>query len=589
MVVRGFQDSQVEYYVSMSLELVAVGLNQPFLPFTTKSANTKLTRFTQNFMKNPKNVHDDLRKFIKLIQKKTGRRCGQWSEGGGASGLNDTRRGGRRRRLKRARADVGGFSRGRSSAEKGKCGLGPDRPVILVSKLQRNESWTIQPYARKSDKTAMSSVAKFSIRSSDPDEAPLCTRTHTAPAVVFSGAGYTGNFFHDFSDVLLPLWRASRRFNGEVQFLVVDFRSWWIRKYLPIFSHLSRYKPIEFDGHSSVLCFPRVLVGLRTSGEMKADGDSMVGFAEFLRKAYSLPRSSPVVGKKPRLLILARSRTRKFVNMEKMLMTAKKVGFEVVVAEAEADVARFARVVNSCDVLVGVHGAGLTNLVFLPTSGVVIQVVPWGRLDFISRVYFKEPAMAMKLRYLEYDIREEESTLMDIYGRDDVAFRDPYSIHKLGWGQLKKIFLEQQDVRVNVRRFRAVLIKALKLLRENAEECLAAERAIWLVEKLNAEHIWIKGYSLEAIKHIQNEREDLSILGPKLKETRKRLKSFSSSSITHVRQEGNRVAHILVVIEPMPSYKNPAGTGSEREEARRKGWFKPATACFRLMETSNSA
>jgi hypothetical protein len=37
----------------------------------------------------------------------------------------------------------------------------------------------------------------------------------------------------------------------------------------------------------------------------------------------------------------------------------------------------FARLVNSADVMMGVHGAGLTNMVFLPSRAVLVQVVPF--------------------------------------------------------------------------------------------------------------------------------------------------------------------------------------------------------------------
>nr|GLL47539.1 uncharacterized protein LOC109163084 [Ipomoea trifida] len=37
----------------------------------------------------------------------------------------------------------------------------------------------------------------------------VCTRNHNVPAVVFSTAGYSGNLFHDFSDLLIPLYLTS--------------------------------------------------------------------------------------------------------------------------------------------------------------------------------------------------------------------------------------------------------------------------------------------------------------------------------------------------------------------------------------------
>ena len=49
---------------------------------------------------------------------------------------------------------------------------------------------------------------------------PICTRNYSVPAVVFSTKGYAGNHFHDFTDVLIPLFQTLRHFKGEVQFLI---------------------------------------------------------------------------------------------------------------------------------------------------------------------------------------------------------------------------------------------------------------------------------------------------------------------------------------------------------------------------------
>ncbi|KAI0502554.1 hypothetical protein KFK09_017507 [Dendrobium nobile] len=350
------------------------------------------------------------------------------------------------------------------------------RSVLLVAKSQSNDSHKIRPYARKSDPSAMSNVAQFTLRLSQTHNSPVCTHNHSSPAIVFSVGGYAGNYFHDFSDILLPLFQTSRTFHGKVHFLVSNFRWWWVNKYLAIFQGLSQYEILIFNeadkNNSAIHCFPKALIGLHSNNDlMLKKGDSMVQFTEFLRRAYLLERNEPIKPvelsvKKPRLLIIARSHTRRFVNLEKIVKMGEKLGFEVLVAEAEANVVRFARVVNTCDVMMGVHGAGLTNLVFLPTNAVFIQVVPWGKLDWISNTYFKEPAISMKLKYLQYDIKEEESTLMEIYGRDDPVFRDPYSIHKLGWERMKAIYLEKQNVKLNVRRFRGVLVEAMKLLRQ---------------------------------------------------------------------------------------------------------------------------
>lgn len=94
---------------------------------------------------------------------------------------------------------------------------------------------------------------------------------------------------------------------------------------------------------------------------------------------------------------------------------ATGLGFEVVVTEADSNLARFANLVNSCDVLMGVHGAGLTNMVFLPKNAIVIQILPLRGLEWLGRTDLGDPAKDMNRRYLEYQIGEEESSLRQEY------------------------------------------------------------------------------------------------------------------------------------------------------------------------------
>ncbi|KAI3858742.1 hypothetical protein MKX03_033695 [Papaver bracteatum] len=350
---------------------------------------------------------------------------------------------------------------------------------VLCSTLSGNESWRIKPYARKSDNSAMKVVNEILVKpllKNDLSQ-PNCTTYHNVPAVIFSVGGYAGNHFHAYTDVLVPLFLTSHQFNQQVQFLVTDFNPYWISKYKPILSHLSKYPIVNIDKEKDVHCYPKVIVGLKfhkdlTTDPLKSPNHhySMTNFTQFLRESYSLKRSSPVKlrgGKKlPRLLIVSRKRTRKFTNEGAIAKMATSLGYEVIVEEpgVTKDATRFAQMVNSCDVMMGVHGAGLTNLVLLPPNAVFIQIIPWGGLEWVCRVSFEEPAKDMKLKYLEYKITENESSLIQQYPLDHAVFKDPVSIKKQGWHALRSVYLDNQDVNIDVERFRPTLLKALELL-----------------------------------------------------------------------------------------------------------------------------
>nr|CAD1838207.1 unnamed protein product [Ananas comosus var. bracteatus] len=252
---------------------------------------------------------------------------------------------------------------------------------------------------------------------------------NTQQLVVFALGGLIGNVWHDFSDVIVPLYLTSRRFNGEVQFLITDLKPWWVEKYSVILKKLSRYEIIDFDSDKEFRCYPRALVGLRSHRDfgilpdLPPEGYTMLDFRLFIREAYSLPKDVPISyrdkpEKKPRLMLINRGKTRRLLNVEEVAKSAEELGFEVMVIEPKRDlnVTEFAKAVDSCDVLMGVHGAGLTNIVFLRTNATLIQVVPYGKLESMAEGFYSWPAREMKLRDVEYSIGAEETTLLEKFG-----------------------------------------------------------------------------------------------------------------------------------------------------------------------------
>ncbi|CAD5194062.1 unnamed protein product [Musa acuminata subsp. malaccensis] len=338
---------------------------------------------------------------------------------------------------------------------------------------EHKEAWRVHPYPRKGDETCLREVRELTIRATS--EAPRCTVHHNVSAIVFSVSGYTGNLFHDFSDLLIPLFVTARQFDGEVQFVVTDFRRWWINKYRLVLQRLSKYPVMDFDGDEEVHCFKQVIVGLRAHQEFQIDparapnGYTLIDFTRFIRSTYSLQRETvnnieDLAARKPRLLIIARKKTRAFTNVGEIVAMAEGLGFEVVVDEANvsSDMAQFARTVNSCDVMMGVHGAGLTNFVFLPLNATMIQIVPWGGLEWMSMLDFGYPAMAMGLKYLQHSITIEESTLTEQYPRDHRVFTDPMSFHGSEFKVVRSTFMKTQNVKLDVNRFKGVLWEALE-------------------------------------------------------------------------------------------------------------------------------
>ncbi|KAI5019841.1 hypothetical protein ZWY2020_044729 [Hordeum vulgare] len=341
---------------------------------------------------------------------------------------------------------------------------------------KRNELWKLKPYPRKGDELCLSKVTELTVKSSKV--APECTKYHNVPVVVFALTGYTGNLFHDFTDALVPLFTTASEFNGEVQFLITDMAIWWTRKYHVVFKKLSKYPLIDFNKDTDVHCVKHAIVGLHAYMEFTIDPSkaphnyTMVDFNRFMRRTYELPREAvsalgEIPKAKPRLLIISRQRTRMFLNLPEIIAMAEGLGFEVVVEEANvsSDLSQFSKVVNSVDVMMGVHGAGLTNCVFLPHNATLIQIVPWGGIEGVCRIDFGDPAEQMGLRYKQYSIAVHESSLTDQYPLDHEIFKNPLAFHK-GFEFIKETFMDKQNVRLDCNRFKHVLLETLDQLNQ---------------------------------------------------------------------------------------------------------------------------
>uniref|UniRef100_A0A0E0JZA6 Glycosyltransferase 61 catalytic domain-containing protein n=1 Tax=Oryza punctata TaxID=4537 RepID=A0A0E0JZA6_ORYPU len=344
--------------------------------------------------------------------------------------------------------------------------------------FDENGEKRLRPYARKDD-FLLPGVVEVTIKSvPSAAAAPKCTKQHAVPAVVFSVAGYTDNFFHDMTDAMIPLFLTTAHLKGEVQILITNYKPWWVQKYTPLLRKLSNYDVINFDEDAGVHCFPQGYLGLYRDRDLiisphptrNPRNYTMVDYNRFLRDALELRRDRPSVlgeepGMRPRMLIISRAGTRKLLNLEEVAAAATELGFNVTVAEAGADVPAFAALVNSADVLLAVHGAGLTNQIFLPAEAVVVQIVPWGNMDWMATNFYGQPARDMQLRYVEYYVGEEETSLKHNYSRDHMVFKDPKALHALGWQTLAKTIMKQ-DVEVNLTRFRPILLQALDRLQQ---------------------------------------------------------------------------------------------------------------------------
>ena len=171
-------------------------------------------------------------------------------------------------------------------------------------------------------------------------------------------------------------------------------------------------------------------------------------------------------------MIVSRNGSRAIENEAELVRAAAGAGFRVSVLQPRPDteLAKMYRALNASDVMVGVHGAAMTHLLFMRPGSVFIQVVPLGT-DWAAGAYYGEPAARLGLRYVGYKILPEESSLSREYPTGDPVLTDPAGVAQSGWDVTKKVYLDRQNVRLDLARFREELVRA--------HQYLAAGRRRW--------------------------------------------------------------------------------------------------------------
>ncbi|KAK1603063.1 hypothetical protein QYE76_037298 [Lolium multiflorum] len=277
--------------------------------------------------------------------------------------------------------------------------------------------------------------------------------------------GYCGNYYHDFNTTSCRLFITTRHLGREVQLPVTQKQPWWFRKYGEIVDGLTRHEAVSTDGDARVHRYQRVTVGLRSHKDMSIDphrspnnlsmvtsSGSSCGGTRHRGSAIRTEEDDGEERRRPRLLIITRRSKRRFMNLEEIVAAAEEVGFEVTALDLMPKA--------------GAPGeGGLTNLVFLPMNAVVVQVVPLGRMEALAMDEYGVPPRDMNMRYLQYNITAEESTLSELYLRGHPRFPEPRPHPRselvARQGDLPALW----DVRLDIARFRPVLQKALDLLR----------------------------------------------------------------------------------------------------------------------------
>ncbi|KAK6149348.1 hypothetical protein DH2020_016873 [Rehmannia glutinosa] len=343
--------------------------------------------------------------------------------------------------------------------------------TVTIPSNQPVRETVIRPYARQEDDVLLSTVTPVKILQGNTT-LPVCQYNHEIPAVIFSSSGFVGNVFHEINEIIIPLFITTAQFKSRVLFIAEDHSPPFLKKYNNILSRLTSHEIMNPSANQTIHCFPGAVVGLKFHGHLALNssdiptGLSMSHFRQFLRESLNLKYHNVSQINRPTVMLLSRRTTRRILNEDEIVAMMEELGFRVMVvarAKVVSNLEVFSSMINSCSVFVGAHGAGLTNELFLPDGAVMVQVDLIG-LEWAAANYYGNPARAMSVHYLRYKIEPEESSLLKVFGRrDHTAITDPKALPVQAG---KEVYLNGQNVRINVARFRETMVEAMSLVRD---------------------------------------------------------------------------------------------------------------------------
>jgi len=195
-------------------------------------------------------------------------------------------------------------------------------------------------------------------------------------------------YFHWLADALARLYAARDLLERATLLLPRQFeRMGFVRASLEVFG----VRRVEYVGEDEVGFCERLLVPTHTAPSGNYNEGVARGLRELFAGAYRA--AGPAGGR----VYLSRGRApkRRVANEPELLDALREFGFRVVHFE-EHPFAEQVRIAQGARFLVSNHGAGLTNMLFMPEGGSVFELRRDGERE---RNWFFNLASAMRLKY----------------------------------------------------------------------------------------------------------------------------------------------------------------------------------------------
>ncbi|KAL2473055.1 EGF domain-specific O-linked N-acetylglucosamine transferase-like [Forsythia ovata] len=92
--------------------------------------------------------------------------------------------------------------------------------TVHIPSDQPVQETVVRPYARQEDRNLLKNVSPVKILQGNYTMLPACQYIHDVPAVTFSSSGFVGNVFHEFNEIIIPLFITTRHLRSRVQFIL---------------------------------------------------------------------------------------------------------------------------------------------------------------------------------------------------------------------------------------------------------------------------------------------------------------------------------------------------------------------------------
>lgn len=179
---------------------------------------------------------------------------------------------------------------------------------------------------------------------------------------------YYDNYYHFVCDILPRLYNA-RAYAAEAKVLVHERLPSFVKEYLSL---LGFYK-IESIKENELAYVQKVLLPSFTSGMHSHNSAVMNELAQYL-KNKSATKNKEGLGFKNVYVSRQKAKHRRVLNELEVINLVTQYGFTVVNFE-EYKVDEQIALMQTVKNFIGVHGAGLTNIMFMPKNGLVIEML----------------------------------------------------------------------------------------------------------------------------------------------------------------------------------------------------------------------